>query len=318
MQNNLISYLRNLRVNNWHFKLLALVLAALTFYVIRGVTGFEIPYSIPLEVQVEKGIAILDQPKTVEVTFRGSQGDLRGLDHRQIRAVVAPSNLGELGGSVSVSIGTKNVVGASGVRVTRVRPEVVVITFDREVEKVFRVIKPRTIGKPAAGKVEIDYAPQYVSISGPRKRLLDREVVETEPIDVNGCAQSFSKRVRVLSPSDVAVTRIEPPEITATVNIVTESVSKEWTNVLIRALLEAGSTNSPQFRPQTVNVTLHGRKEVLNLIADDSLRAFVDCIGLDPAQVYELPIAVHLPSGLEVTATLAPETVKVMFKSKRP
>ena len=316
MRNRFLPWLKNVQVDNWHMKLLSLVLALLTFYAIRGATSFEFSFTVPLEVEVESGVAILDQPKTVEVTFRGSQEDLRGLDGRQIRAVVKPK-VKDTAGSMMVAIGPEQIIGHSGVRVIRVRPDTAAIAFDHEVEKMFRVLKPKMVGTPG-GKVEIDYTPQYVRITGPRRSLRDREVVETEPIDVGGCVQSFSKRVRVLSPSDTGVIRIEPAEITITANMVTESVSKELTNMPVRAVVEAGSTNSVRLRPGSVNVSLHGRVEVIDRVADDSIRVFVDCVGLDPLESYELPVNVHLPSGVDVTATVEPQMVKVNFETPRP
>jgi YbbR domain-containing protein len=316
VQNSFLVWLRTAKVNNWHLKMLSLVLALLTFYAIRGSTSFEFSFTVPLEIEVGRGVAILDQPKTVEVTFRGSQEDLRGLDSRQIKAVVKPE-VTDTAGSLKVAIGPEDIVGHSGVRVTRVRPDMATIAFDHEMEKKFRVLKPQTIGTPAGGKVEIDYTPQYVKISGPRRWLQNREVVETEPVDIGGCAQSFSKRVHVLSPSDTGVTRIEPAEITVTVNFVGETVSRDLSNTVVRAVLEAGFTNSVSFEPETVNVSLHGREEVVRGIAADSVKAFVDCVGMDRSESYELPVGVHLPAGVDVTATVEPQTVKVLFGAKR-
>jgi YbbR domain-containing protein len=184
-------------------------------------------------------------------------------------------------------------------------------------EKMFRVLKPQTVGTPAGGKVEIDYTPQYVKISGPRRWLQNREVVETEPVDIGGCAESFLKRVHVLSPSDTGVVKIEPSEITVTVSIVGVSVSRELTNTAVRAVFEAGITNSVSFEPQTVTVSLHGREQILRGITADSVSAFVDCVGMDRSKSYELPVSVHLPAGVDVTTTVEPQTVKVVFGTAR-
>ena len=74
-------YLRGVRAfftEDVTLKLLAVLLGALTFYTIRGATSFEVPYNIPVQVKVGPGIAILDQSvRSVDVTFRGSQEDLR-------------------------------------------------------------------------------------------------------------------------------------------------------------------------------------------------------------------------------------------------
>ena len=88
-------------LNNWKLKILAVALATLSYYVIRGKTSIEVRYDVPLEIRVDEGIAVLDQdPRTVQVTFRGSQEDLRKLDQTLLKAgiviVEGLTNLREL------------------------------------------------------------------------------------------------------------------------------------------------------------------------------------------------------------------------------
>jgi len=305
-------WLKALVSKNWGLKLLAVLLAGLTYYAIRGATGFEVSYDIPLEVKVEKGIAILDQDtRTVEVTFRGSQEDIRRLDQKQIKVVMWP-RASDPAGSEKVSVRSRNVEGAPGVRVVKIRPGSVTLTFDHETEKNVPVAKPKTVGVPLIGKVEIDYEPRSVSIRGPTRRLKDKNIVFTEPVDVEGRVESFSKRVRVLSPGDTWA-EIEPAEVSVSVNIVRESVSREWTNVAVVAVIEPGSAADVSFEPAVVNVSLHGRPKVLESVSGDSVMVFVDCVGLDPSASYELPVNVHLPTGVDVNTGVEPESVRVVF-----
>ncbi|MBN2302245.1 MAG: YbbR-like domain-containing protein, partial [Lentisphaerae bacterium] len=198
-------------LNNWKLKVLAFVLALMSFFAIQNEISFEAPYSIPIVVLVDQpGIAILDQnPMTADVTFRGSEEDLRRLDQRQIKAMVRlkvtyPS------GSESVRIGPQNIEGISGVRVVNVQPSTVTLTFDHEEEKKVAVTRPTIIGTPFVGKVEIDCEPQTVTIRGPKLRLAEVNSVSTEPVDVEGRVESFSKQLRVLSPSDTWISHIKP------------------------------------------------------------------------------------------------------------
>ena len=316
MPNKLISLVRFV-TNNWWMKLLALGLAAVTFYAIRGATGYEVDYSIPLEVTVETGVAVLNQdPTSVKVRFRGSRDDLLRLDQRHLKAVVAPK-VGEPDGSEkAVTIGPRDIAGAPGVSIVKIEPSTVSLTFDLEVETTVSVVKPRTIGSPLIGTVAVEYEPQTVKIRGPKRRLAEmkqegKDKVYTEPVDVDGRVESFSKKVRILSPSDAWVSRIEPAEVNVKINIITEIEKKTWEKVPVRAIARPGETRKIHFDPPTVDVSLEGRVEVLAAIGEAAISVLVDCSELKEAATYELPVMVHLPCHMEVSPTVKPDTVKV-------
>lgn len=306
-----IKRLKNFLSNNAGMKILAVLLATVSFYAIRGRTGLELPYDIPLEVVVEEGVAVLEkEAQTVQVTLRGSPDDHRRLQHKQIRAVIRPRTVA-LSGSEKVHVEAHNIEGASGVTVVKIKPSSVLLTFDREAEKQVRVEKPRTTGTPLIGRAELAYEPEYVTLRGPRLRLRDLETVTTEPIDVDGRVESFSKTVRVLSPGDKWVPEIEPNEITVRVRIVTELVSRSWTNVPVLAIIEQGTATTVRFEPPTVSVTVEGRAEIIDGIANEIMKVFVNCLGLDLLTTNPLPVSVHLPPGYEVTVQMDPETVRI-------
>ncbi|MFO7869882.1 MAG: CdaR family protein [Kiritimatiellia bacterium] len=298
---------------NWFLKTVALLLAVLSFYAIRGATRFEVRYDIPLEIQVGEGIAILDPPKTVKVTFRGSKEDLRRIDQQQIKAVVRPRAVSP-SGSENIRIKPGEIQGLSGgVRVVEVEPGRIILNFDREVTKMFPVAEPRVIGTPLIGRAEIEYHPREVEISGPERRLENTTVVETEPVEVSGRASSFTARVPVLSPGDTWVAEIDPPEVTVEVKIVTESVTRVLTNITVNAMIGAGSPEKAVFDPPAVSVSLHGRVEIVNNISRNALRVFVDCVDLETAAEYRMPVKIHLPSTAGVTAHPDPKTVKAVI-----
>jgi len=305
-------------LNDWGLKLLALALAVLAFFVIQGKTGIEIPYEIPLEVKFEEpGIAILEQEiRVVRVTFRGSQEDLRRLDQQTLKAVVW-LKAGLAVGSEDVRILPGNIEGVgTGVRVVAIQPESVSLTFDREAKVMMAVAKPRTIGTPLSGQVELEYEPQTVTIRGPMRRLQGQTTLAVEPVDVDGRVASFSKKVKVLPPSDAWVSEIEPPTILVRVNIVTESVIRHWTNVAVMAMAPVGMESRLRLEPSGVNLSLEGGAEDVEGLADENIMVFVNLCGVEPSGAYELPVQVHLPAGIDVSAIIDPETIKVAFDQK--
>lgn len=302
-------------LNNWALKVLALILAIISYQSIKDTISFEVPLEIPVEVIVEKGIAILDQnPRSVEVTFQGSREDLRQLSHGQIKAVLNPKATNPAGSEL-VTIKGKDIVGASGVRVINIRPKEVLLTFDREAEKKAAVAKPKVKGVPLAGKVELDYEPKVVTIRGPKRRLDEKSILDTEPVDVDGRVQSFVKKVRILPPADAMVSKIDPAEVEVKVNIVTDTVSLSWTNIPVTAMTMPGAECVVTVEPSFVNIQLHGRKDLISGIKDDALTAFVDCMNMAPGSSKELPVNVYLPFGPDLTAIVDPEKVKVSISS---
>ena len=310
-----LEWIRTVIRHNWELKLLAIALAVMAVYGIIGATGSEVTLrEVPLQVVVDDGIAILDQhPKTVRITFRGTSSDLLRLDQRQIETTVR-AKASDPAGSETLLLKPGNVRHrAMGVRVVSIEPQTVRLVFDREVKMTLPVAKPEISGTPLLGKVEIDYEPREVTIRGPKRALEDERFVKTEPVNVEGAAASFSTRVPVLLPREIGVVRVDPPDVLVTVNIVTETVSREWTNVVILAAFPEGSVARPAFEPGAVSVSLHGRSEVLDSIPDGAIRAFVDCTDLDPSTSHEAPVVVHVPAGLDVTATVVPERVRAFF-----
>jgi hypothetical protein len=247
----------------------------------------------------------------VKVTFRGARQDLRWIDQRAVKAMIRPkvSNPDEL---ERVGVTSRDVQGyPATVKIEKIVPGVVDLAFDWEVEKLVEVAPPRVTGTPLAGQAKLDYEPRFVRVWGPKRRLTDEAFkgVDTEPVDVDGRVASFSKRVRVISPHDW-ISQINPPEITVKVNIVMETVTREFTNVLVLAVTDPRYPADVQFDPPSVNLTVEGRAEVLETMARDAVRVYVDCQGLDRAASYELPVNIHLPA-VDVKAKATPDTVKV-------
>ncbi len=313
---NTFEVIKSVFVKNWTLKILAILLGALSFYAIRGAISFEVPYTVPIEVQMGPGMAVLDKSVTsVEVSFGGSQDDLRRIDQSQLKAVVKPRETNP-GGSEVVMIRAEHIVGQGKVRVLSIRPSTLTLSYDREAERDVIVLKPKTVGVPLMGRAEIDYEPKAVKLRGPKRRLAHISAVSCEPVDVDGRVESFTRKVVVLSPGDAWVYQIEPPEITANVTIVTERISRTVTNVAVLAVTQPGAPACVDVEPRVVDVVLMGRSEVLEGIARDAVRVYVNCVDLETDASYELPIGVYLPPEVDVATLVQPETVKVQLREQ--
>jgi len=302
-------------VNNWGLKLLAVIMGSLAFYAIREATSFEIPYEVPVEVKAEKGIAILDQdPRVVEVTFRGAQEDIRKIMHQKLKITVQPRT-GSPEGSERLTLRPGQVENVpAGVRAVSIRPKEVMLRFDSETEKKVSVARPKTLGAPLVGRVEVDYEPRMVMLRGPRQRLADKTVLDTEPVDVDGRVESFTRRVRVIPPRDAPGLKIEPNEVEVRISIVTESATRVWSNVLVKALSPPGQGWVPRCQPERVEVQVHGRKELIQRVEEHVISTFVDSSKLALQVPQMLPVHVFLPPGMDLNATVIPDQVRVVLE----
>ncbi|MDA0990494.1 MAG: CdaR family protein [Verrucomicrobia bacterium] len=96
-------------------------------------------------------------------------------------------------------------------------------------------------------------------------------------------------------------------------NIVRASARREWKGLKVLAIQEAGGMGDVYVTPARVDVTVEGRAEVVENLAEQDVRIFVDCIGLNADAAYELPVQVHLPVYNDVTVKVIPKTVAVTF-----
>jgi len=315
---------RDALLDNRGLKLMALLLAVLTYYAVRTETGYEVDYEVPVQVKMERGIAILEQnPMAVRVRFRGSQEDLLRLDVRKLKAVVQPSAGDTESAEAEIPVRAGDIDGMQHVRPLRIEPPMVKLVFDREIGTIASVAKPKIVGTPLVGKAEVEFEPQSVRIRGPKRRLdeLKRDgqvVVQTEPVDVDGRVKSFTKQIRVVPPGDTWVSQIEPSTVTAKVSIVSATLTRQWKDVPVLALSGPGAQSDVLFEPPAVSVTLEGSAEQLDRLTQNAMTVFVDCVALDQTGAYQLPVAVHIVDAPELRISVEPDSVKVVFGRRTP
>ena len=169
-------------VEHFVLKLMALILATMTVYAIQRITNQMDEFEVPIIIKVDEGVAVLKQDaKTAYITCRGSIDDLRRLNVKELKIVVESKTTG-VTGSELFPIGPRNVRGwTRGVKITKVRPGIIAVNFDREIEKQISVAEPETVGSPLLGKAEVTYEPKLITIKGPQSKLVDQKILRTEP-----------------------------------------------------------------------------------------------------------------------------------------
>jgi YbbR domain-containing protein len=291
-------------------------MATISWHVIQDVISAEsMIQAVPLQIQVREGMAILNQSvSTVDVTFRGSQEDLRQLDSRRINAVV---NLEQESSPrpKEVVLSPDIVKGIRGARAVAIYPSRIHVTLDQQAEK--RVpVQGRVTGTPLSGEVgAVICEPSTVLLRGPAAKLRTLESVYTQPVELNKCVETFVKRSPLQAPSDNWVAQMEPAEVQVKV-VVTHKVSaRQLKGVPVRALVEPGQSVAISVEPAVVDVELIGKPGVvISTNEEHQVRAVADCAELVAPGTFIVPVRVS--TGNNVSAVATPETVRVVMTLK--
>lgn len=306
--------LRLLLLNNKRIKLLSLLMAFISWHLIRDAISLEVVIpDIRLQIQARGGMAVLNQSAaTVDVTFRGSQEDVQRLDPRRIQAVVElPDDGAALPSEIEITPAI--VRGVRGARAVAVHPTRVHVALDRQTEKRLPV-KARTVGTPLFGDVEtVTCEPGSVILRGPAARLRTTECVYTQPVDVDGRVESFSRRAALQPPGDNWVAEMEPAEVQVKVSIITRSGGKEWKAMPVKAVIDPEQSVAIDIEPSAVDVVVTGRSNVLAQAETGHLCVFADCSGLSAPGTYTVPVRVYAGSA---EASARPDTVSVTLSVK--
>lgn len=300
-------------LHNLGIKILALLAAVVSWLAIQETISFEVVLpDIPLEIRVAEGWAVLHQSEhTVRATFKGSQDDIGQMDPKQIKAIV-DLRTNSIAGSCEIVLPLSAIKAPRNVRPISVEPFRVQVSLDREQEKKVPV-QSRAVGKPFSGEVEaLICEPAVVTLRGPAQQLQQTEWVYTESVDVEGRVEGFTKRCRVLMPSDTWTPVIEPPEVQVNVMISERTETVEWNNVPVSVVVNPKALWNVEILPPRVRVVLTGSPETLEDLQTLAPKAFVECLELDASLTYDLPVQVFLPLGKAVSATVEPHTVRVV------
>lgn len=313
MLHGVLKSLRAFMTHNAGLKLLALFLATVSWYGIRKAISFEVTTpDVRLQVTPPEGFAVQYQSDaSADVTFRGSQEDIRLLDVKGLVVNVDMQHVA-VAGSYEIALTPDHVEGARGVRPFRLHPARLRVELDREEEKKVP-IRPRITGRPLSGQVASAVSdPDTVILRGPARKLQAVDQVTTVPIDVDGRIESFTRRTALAQPGETWHVRMAPSETQVQVTITATPARRQWPGQPVRALIAPhGRKQSVTIEPDRVDVEVSGNADILDRL--DAPLVYIDCTDLKPNTLYELEIMVAV-RDLELEARTQPSNATVTVK----
>lgn len=198
-------------LNTWGLRLLALVLAVLSWvFVTVENSEPESQRAIDTTIRYDSpdGFILLDPPDDVRVTVRGPASALRGLNPLQVD--VSVSDIKAEKGTQSIQLQPANVFLPGDLEIVSIVPSAFNLVLDREVRRMLP-ITPRLTGEPAAGAIAQDpiVQPSTALVRGPESRIDQLRSLTTTPISLTGHALDFEERAGVIS-EDPTIQVLDP------------------------------------------------------------------------------------------------------------
>lgn len=292
-------------------KVMAIALAMLLWLTVAGERIVERALRVPLEIRGKPAtIAIVGEaPSAVDVLVRGSSTLLSRLGPGD---VVAGLDLtGARPGSRLVHLRTDQVKVPYGVQVAQVVPGTLALELENSASRTVPV-KPAIEGEPREGFVvgAITAEPAHVEVFGPESRVKQLTEATTEPVKIEGQAESVRDVVTV-GVADSAVRLTSPRSATVRVEILPAPVERELTGVAIR-WRNLGGGLRVRVEPSLARVTIRGEAAKLDAVQAAALEAFVDLAGLEPGR-YNLRVQIE-PSQDFGVRSITPAMVHVLVR----
>jgi YbbR domain-containing protein len=298
------------------WQLLSLLLAYLLWLAVIDEKQAFRHIEVPLRFEnLSAGLAMLrDRPSSVIVRVKGTEPLIKEVQSPDVEAVADLSGRGEgkhllrLWPDAAHAI----VVRKDGIEVDEVFPAAIAFVLERKASAELPV-RPVLGGSVAAGFElgEVRVEPRRVRVEGPEsaaKRLVD---APTREILVEGREESFTVEVP-LDITDPDVRILGRPLVRVAVTIQELRGEATFDQVRIRSV---GSDYEAQIRPLETTVTVEGPRHLLDRLAADDVRAYVDLRGLAPQpKPYELRVQVDFAPAqvrdrLQVKSLSAAEAV---------
>ncbi|MBI5583604.1 MAG: hypothetical protein HY892_07250 [Deltaproteobacteria bacterium] len=169
------------------YKILALLLAVLLWFLVVGEERAEVGLTIPLElVNIPRSLIVVNNiTQGIDIRVNGPRSLVRSLTGRGLSKSLDLSNA--RAGTITFPISAEGIKLPRGVTITRIFPPNVVVVLQKLGQKKVTV-KPRLTGKPPSG-VEIEsiqVRPEELEVAGPEEVIREVETLFTKPIDLTG------------------------------------------------------------------------------------------------------------------------------------
>lgn len=263
-------------------KIASVVLALFVWMYVRSEEKPVQGFSVPLELDgLPAHLSLVGEtPDSVYVRVRATESVLRNLSPGRIHARLKLD--GAKPGELSLPVTPGDVRVPRNVEVLRVDPQRITLRAEPRVTREVPVVA-RLKGQPAAGFEHDGYVltPDRVTIEGPEGFVAQVREAVTDEVDLGNRRESFEIRVGIV-PERGGVRLAGQTEARLRVNIREQRVTRSFAGIPLAPSFSEGVEYRVEFEPRIVTVVLEGTREVLDKVAVENIRAYLDLEGMSP------------------------------------
>ena len=305
--------IRSLLFENLPYKITAVILSCMLWYIVQGEEILEVNRRIAVTVIVPDGYTIKGPTlRYKDATLRGPRVLLgqfmEGKKMMEGTIKIPPGKSGQL----RYRVDRENLASFDPrIRLT-IHDPFIVVTVDEVTSKKIPV-REVLQGAPAPGymleKVIID--PEFVNINGLKADLAKITQLTTEGIDISGLKQPKVFEVSLIK-TGMGDVQFSSTRVNVKVAIGEQKINKRFTSIPVEVV---GGDYLTNVRPQFASIVIQGTPGVLSFIKKSDLRAFVDVRDLTPGR-YERDLQVKIPPETVMIET-HPKTTSVEIYNQR-
>lgn len=283
------SFLWRLLSVNFLYKIFALVLAALSWYLIQGREIIEINRQLNVTIRVPEGYGVKGSATfSKDATIRGSRAHLARFDRETLEAEVRIVR--QSSGSYRVRLSKEHVHNWNERVNLTVHEPYIQVEIDRLLKRKLPV-EVLLQGVPADNYIveKSTVKPAVVSVSGLQSAVAKLQKISTLPVDINGLQKNKSFVVGLAGAESGLNHSVQ--RVTVTLQVGEKKVNKTFADVAVEVVDVFYVT---KIKPSTVAITVQGVPAVLNFLDSGDFQAFVDVGDLGPGK-HERRIKAKIP-----------------------
>ena len=305
--------LANLFFRNLWYKIAALFLACLFWYIVQGEEILEVNRRIVVHIKVPEGYVIRGpETRFKDATLRGSRVLLGDFSTKPLEATIRipEGRVGQVRYRIDKDL-IRN--WDNRLRLTVHDPYLTLSVDEKASKKV--PVREYLKGSPADGFIieKSLIKPNTVTVTGLKADVERLEEVLTEPLDVERLAASKTFEAK-LHPKDMPRSALSIDRVQVTLVVGEKKINKRFTSIPVEAV---GGEFLTAVKPRFVTIVIQGTPGTLAGVKREALEASVEVRDLEPGKRHNRAIQVKIPPDTVLIETM-PQTATVeVYNQKR-
>lgn len=294
---------------NFFYKIFALLLAALSWYLIQGREIIEINRPLNVTISVPDGYGVKGSTTfSKDATIRGSRAHLARFDNDPLEAEVRIVR--QSSGNYRVRLNKEHVHNWNEQVSLTVHEPYIRVEIDKLMERKLP-IEVLLQGVPADNYIveKNTVEPAEVTVTGLQATVAKLQKISTLPVDINGLQKNKSFVVG-LAGADAGI-KHSVQEVSVILQVGEKKINKTFEGILVEVVDGFYPT---KVKPRNVAITVQGVPAVLSFIDSSAFQAFVDVGDLSPGK-HERKIKAKIPEET-VLIEIKPENAFVEISDR--